>query len=487
MHLLGHRQKVAVAPSPTGKTMASFFETYPLSSILPYETYDPESGLYLNKRSAGFVLEASPLTGANEEMVKILASLLADTLPTGCDVHCLLRATPTIGAHLDRWRATREKSGALLKAQAAYRHDYLTQGAFHSLSEAHSFLLRDFRLLLSVSLPARAQKTQALSEQLIQLRDDVTAACRSLPLFVQPVPVASFIATVRDHMYPRSHTQPTPATWNPYHPLSEQLTDPEIRLKVLPHALQFQTPEVTHEVRTLSVCEYPAYWPAWKMTDLIGDLINNALQLPCPFALSFSIHVLEREKAKAKTEIKFLSRDAKMRSPAAKFLPTLSREHADWQWVRERLTDGDKLVKTFFQVLLFTTPQAASTCESKVKHVFEAKGWKLRNTRYLALQSWLASLPMMMSEGLVRDLSLAGRLRTLPSFTAANLMPLQGEFKGTPTPAMLLAGDSWPTGVLLITRKEILMWQWQPAVALGSPSLFKIIYCPCSPMGAGRG
>ncbi len=59
---------------------------------------------------------------------------------------------------------------------------------------------------------------------------------------------------------------------------------------------------------------------------------------------------------------------------------------------------------------------------------------------FLQLQSWLAMLPMMMTEGLFEDLRLFGHLRTLNAFAAANLMTLQDEWKGMQRASLLLPG-----------------------------------------------
>ena len=49
-------------------------------------------------------------------------------------------------------------------------------------------------------------------------------------------------------------------------------------------------------------------------------------------------------------------------------------------------------------------------------------------------------LPMRMSEGMYDDLSLMGRMRTLTASNAITLAPIHGEWKGTPTPSLLLPG-----------------------------------------------
>src|SRR5208337_2951057 len=89
---------------------------------------------------------------------------------------------------------------------------------------------------------------------------------------------------------------------------------------------------------------------------------------------------------------------------------------------------------------MYTTPDKATSYERKIKDLYRANGWQLRKEIFVQLQSWLAAMPMMMTEGMYQDLKLLGRLRTVTAFNAVNLAPLQGEWKGTNTPSLILPG-----------------------------------------------
>ena len=58
------------------------FPVTPVSAALPYESYDKATGLFINQKSIGFILELSPLLGASEEMLQVLHSIVRDLLPT---------------------------------------------------------------------------------------------------------------------------------------------------------------------------------------------------------------------------------------------------------------------------------------------------------------------------------------------------------------------------------------------------------------------
>ena len=62
---LGESQSVGVEQNnPVFSALNDLLAQCPLSSLLPYETYDPDSQIFINKRSCGLMLEVAPLTGA---------------------------------------------------------------------------------------------------------------------------------------------------------------------------------------------------------------------------------------------------------------------------------------------------------------------------------------------------------------------------------------------------------------------------------------
>ena len=54
-----------------------------LSDWLPYRVYDEGPGLYRNAHSKGFILEVTPLIGADERTGEILGQFFSESLPQG--------------------------------------------------------------------------------------------------------------------------------------------------------------------------------------------------------------------------------------------------------------------------------------------------------------------------------------------------------------------------------------------------------------------
>ena len=84
------------------------------------------------------------------------------------------------------------------------------------------------------------------------------------------------------------------------------------------------------------------------MTNAIGKLFNDSLQIPCPFVLSFSIRLVDLEKAGLGAQLQSVSKKKSAQSKNSDWMPKIFKEYEDWTFVNQRLTEGDRLVKTHF-------------------------------------------------------------------------------------------------------------------------------------------
>jgi conjugal transfer ATP-binding protein TraC len=437
-HWMGENNLFPKGSALPDKAIQELFTHSSLSSLLPYEAYDEEQALFINKKSKGFILEGSLLTGSTEETENILASLLTDVIPEGADLHILLWASPKIGSILEAFEKARSQQGEMFEWLAKERTRFLKQGVMHSLSPQGNLLLRDFRLLISVSLPKK--RNEESLQTLLQLREAIQSSLKSIRLFTRDLPVDDFISLIWNLLNPSATCEAANIVWNPFEPLNCQLTDPEYRLHVHPHHLTLKNEAESWDILNLTVTHFPRHQTQWQMTESIGQLFNEALQIPCPFVISLSVRALDQEKSTSLAQVKYMNKDSTAKSPLAKFKPAANKEYADWHHIRQRLAEGDRLVKVYYQVTLYTPSQDAGSHERKLRDLYRANGWKLYKPAFLQLPSWLAMFPMLMTEGLFDDFKLLGRLKTLSAFNAVTLAPLQGEWKGTKRPSLLLPG-----------------------------------------------
>lgn len=420
------------------KKVLSELSQVTLSSLLPYQSYDPETSLYINKRSAGFVLEVMPLLGSNEENVSILTALITDSLPIHADLQILLWSSDKVGGVLDRFEALRRGKGELFEWLAKMRADHFKRGAYQSLTKSGPFLIRFHRLFLVVSMPCK--HVNAVTPELMTLREDFQSSLKSMNIPSGVLGVTDFISVLSDLISPTKDTSPAHHRWHEMDELSQQVTNPECMIRVHADRLSFEKEDESWDVRCFGVRDFPSAMSQSRMTDSIGQLFNSALQIPCPFLTSLHIKKLPHTGSSLGTKVTAIEKGKEANSDQAKW-NSLAREQAkEWTLINKQLQRGDRLVKTFYQVVLMAPEGQATMAERKLRDLYRANGWKLGKERYLQFQSWLAILPMLMTEGLYADLSLYKRLRTMTAFNAINIAPLQGEWHGTKTPAVLLTG-----------------------------------------------
>ncbi len=423
--------------SPSMTQLKKLVEIHTLAEMLPYDSYDSTTGLYNNQRSVGFMLLLSPLTGADATIADTFNSLITEKIPAGSFVQLSTWASPKIAPKLDPWVKARGES-PLFKKIAGARAAHFKQGAFTSLTGALPFLARNFYCLCTISQPL-ASNREAQCHSLTQLREEMISSLKNHGLLVQDLSIHGFLSLLSDLLYPSHTTVPTAKRWQPDLTLSDHFINREGHHRVNKNYLNVDNAGEAHQIRCLSVDEYPNEWALVGMSSLIGDMFNSWQQYPCPFLLSLNFHILDsRHSLRANLKSDRTARLAN--SKLGKWVPLLRETYQDWEYTKGRLAKRDCLVESLFQVVLFTTPEAGVSAENSAKGLFRAKGWRLNNDTYLQLPSFLSALPMTWAEGLYQDLKRWRRLKTLPSHSAVQLLPVFGESMGMANPGLLLLG-----------------------------------------------
>jgi len=172
---------------PTVAALKAFSERYPLASILPYEAYDRETGLYYNRDTVGFLLYASPGTGVSPTELKTLNGFFNQSHPADTTIQISLIADPNVEPILQRWADTKGNAGdqahsAIFKTLANHRVDYLRCGKWDSLFSDQAFLIRNFHLVIAYTLPiphglSAIEVPNDETDRLVRTRERPSARC----------------------------------------------------------------------------------------------------------------------------------------------------------------------------------------------------------------------------------------------------------------------------------------------------------------------
>jgi len=449
-----------------GPIVQSYGQQFMMADLFLYDNYDEQRRLFHNQDSVGFVLETLPLIGASEEMQKEVSSLFQYILPEGSSLQVMLWADPHIGDLCDAWKYARVGQRPIIQKLAERRADFLRKMAFESPQSPYT--LRNFRCVLSYSQPDYGHNPVAL-DGVAQISSQLKTSLEMLRLPVSVWGPEDLINMLEGMLcLDVSETFTRKRAWNPLDSLQTQITSAETCLAVRSNDLVLQGREDVN-IRTYQVKQYPEMWSLHAMGMLIGDHERDMAQIPCPFFIHYGIHIPLQEKPQKKVTSKALYVDTQAQSSLAKYLPSLQKESAELRFVREQLNKGERIVQTHFTIALFAKDDLLPKAEQILRNLFQGQEWRLEANRFLHLPMLLSALPMSWGPGMTKTLANLGKLKTTLSTESANLLPLQGEWHGTPSLGLLLAG------------RKGQIFTWSP---FDSPSNYNI--CVLGQSGAGK-
>lgn len=435
-----------------------------LTGILPYLAWQEDARLFAldqggfgerEEHAIGFCIETLPQTGANDEMEKVLASLFV-SCPPGTGIQVSLYGSPHIlptlreQANLLPSNSQDQEEGSIQRRHDnIYRHlarrriDHYLKGTSESIFGHQTYLLRDFRSIISVVLPLDPELPADVDEAL-RIRESIHATLKSAHLPGRdwgPDQLINFVADFFDHSRLFGGGKAESLKWNAELPLRSQLSNLEIASRVGDGDIRFRKAGGEESVLQLfSVRQYPRYFRLSGMNYLIGDPYQLALSMPCPFLITMGAVALDYESARTRAQMKAARATQSAGSYLAHFQPDLQERKRDWDMVLKAFDSGRTVVGMYHQICLLSRVEDASRSEHSVRAVWRARGFDLTKDFYLQHQALASTLPMTLTPALQGDLKHFGRISTKTADNAVMTSPLIAEWKGTPTPVMTLFG-----------------------------------------------
>ena len=387
---------------PTQAEWNALLQRYGLSQLLPYESWDEETGLYYNEDSVSCLLEVTPSVGMDEETLRVLSGIYSG-LPSNTTVQYTLYASPDILPLMKRWANLRQEDDVIndeedhirshhrneniYRATLRRRVDYLLGGTWNSLFSDQAMLVRDFRIVLSLSRPA---DESGVAEQMVQLRESVTGTLRSAGLGSRPMDAAAFINFMDTLLNPRPVRRDT-LHYQEDKLLREQMVDSDTVMLAGREGLALQHGETLLDLRLYSAREYPPTWAGWGMDKLIGDVMSNTLRIPCPFLMTFIVHVPDQVAASGEAKYKSARATQMADSQIGKFVPVWKERKADWDFVSSQIQAGHSLVRGGFQVVLFAPQGSGNRAEHQLKALYKSAGWTLTRDSFVSVHAFLSA------------------------------------------------------------------------------------------------
>ncbi|MEM8985163.1 MAG: type IV secretion system protein TraC [Pseudomonadota bacterium] len=424
--------------------------------ILPYRAYDKKTGLYLNRKSIGFVVEIVPLLGADDRIVNILADLFRDGIEDHTHIQVISWASPRVGHILENWRKTRDGAGGVYETLARHRADHLQNAVWTSLSSTAPFNVRNFRVVIAAGV--ESDDFEAKAPMLQSLCDSMMATLRNIGSDARLMEPALLIGFLDEILNPRRSAETIKPAYNPRDYIHGQIVRSDTRLETEEDAIKIRTTarkphstfrdpyeieeddyeRKTYEARCFTVKSFPDEFAQWRMSKLIGDFFADRLRLPCPTLTVLGVSYPSSTAATARMQIKSTRSTQQSRTSFAAYQPSIKEKAADCQWALEQAQNGQKFVQVAYSAIVIAEEDTIENADKAIRNIYKNAGWDLTLEPLVQLQTFALGLPLTLADGLHDDLARFLRTKTEVTRTCANLAPLQGEFLGQKAPHMLL-------------------------------------------------
>lgn len=385
---------------------------YPsLVAALPYRYYDDINEIFVNAGSAGFIMEAAPLPGANEQVMAALDDMLRKKLPRQTPVTVIMLASKCVGERIDRGVSNDMWKGGMADHLNKITRAFWQRSALHGLANEREYplYLRNYRIFLVYGQPLkRASQTQRVIDDLVQIRNTIRVSLGAARIDSVNVDVNGFLSAVREQMnYRQEQVLTSSGDYNEDEKLNRQVVDQGIGLDVYPSHLRMTLPETIDargtrlpasacRIINMQLAKTPKRFALWQGADNLQNIRFPDLGIPCPFMLTWTTELEEQTKSQSEAFRKDTDLSKKANSAYAALFPGTKRAAEEWRRTREQLNNNEiALCNTYFNLTLFAPDNNtdAQACELAAVNVFRKNELEMVTIQYQQMRNWLAGSP----------------------------------------------------------------------------------------------
>ena len=412
-----------------------------VADLLPYRVYDPETGIYFNDETAGFIMEMPPMVQPEEAASNVHGALVA-ACPPEAGVQFIGWSSPNIDALLNNWTLAKSGGSAVVENMASRRAQHMRDLAFGSPHQIKSIpcnrraffcawvegdvgvaavaKLREFRSAIAAAVGVDREASLTPSGLLGLLREIFQAEDygRSDELYTEQLPINAQI--------------------------------PGVMCQVGSGQLSFGA-GATIGATVQSVARFPKEWAAQLTELLYGDPDRITDRPHGPILTTLTAVSIPASKSGSDMMVALGKMEHAQTSGLARFTSNFAEKKAEFQELTQALDAGERLFKTVMTVVSYVKnePGAVKSAASEMRKIYRRGGLMLRDEQFVQLPMFLASLPLVPTQQMIATLARMQRMRLLKGAALTSLTPIFGEWKG----------NSSGAGVLLQGRQgQLLCW-----------------------------
>jgi len=419
------------------KAQRLMLERQPLSELLPYLSFDPDTGIYGLDQGVGFLFRCTPLGFADSEVTKVMRGLFESQFPPGSSIQFLLFASRRIRPLLDAYVYMRESvhGDSIYSEMARKKRDFILGGRDISLFKGFGLRVRDFNLYVSFILPSEktpADYREALDRARVikETVERILSTAHLNPIEVTPHELIGLLFELLNPSHPIDELN----QYNPEIPIKDQVMYSDSELRVERSYLLIDG----KVCKSLTVRQYPEQWDISRGVDFTGDLFQNVKQIDAPFLICLNCEWPDVVKQTNIIRRKAMAASYQAFGPLGKFFPKLALKKEHFDSFLLSLEEKEAPFFGYFNIFFYADDlEHASEVSSSIQSLYRSMGFILQEDTYIMLPLFLQMLPMGYIFGAQRDLR---RRKTFTTSSLSELVPVQSEWKGLGPPVLLFIG-----------------------------------------------
>ena len=409
------------------------------AEIFPAMAYNDQDQLfYLDPKSLGFGFICEPLFSADDKTGDRINVLLNQDWPKDTIVQFCLYTNPDIERFLDDFTEMGIKEAGLLGQLRPEAAEFFRDKTSSPLSSQSNLRIRDIQLLLTVRVPLKnAAPTQKEMEAVTALRRTVEQSLSTGGFRSEVITAKKYIRlmSVIFNRGPNASWRRDPLYYYDSNELvRDQILDLDTEIRVDSKGISLGDHT---RIKTLSVKRFPEYGALGVARRFLSEPLTGSRGIRENVLITASLLFPDTDSMRSRLEKEKQWVTNQAYGPMLKFAPRLADQKYSFDSLFESLEDGDRIVKLYLGVTLFTDPEEEDAAVSNARTYWREGGYQLMEDRFLCLPLLLNNLPFGAEADAAKDLM---RYKTMGTRHALTQIPVFGAWKGTGTPIMQFIG-----------------------------------------------
>ncbi|MGH8159235.1 MAG: type IV secretion system protein TraC [Rhodanobacter sp.] len=406
--------------------------------------YEDDDFFYCASGALGFGFIGPPLSGVDPKLLDKLQSVLQEKIPKDSIVQFALWASPDMEQAMVRFRMDRPTHNKpVLRAMREERVAFLRSGADASIVDGSDIRLRDVRLVITVKVPTGPVPTDDQLLLMRDLRDRFDTGLKTCGFGMEKLSAPRylrFMQTIFNWKADSLWRQVPTTEYVPDHLLTEQILDPDVDVHTDADGLEFGThrkgPSDCY-VRLLSPKRYPKTAQFGNAYNYLGDALTGTRGLRDPVLITVNMLFGDAEADAAAINKSAVFVTNQSGHKVTKFKPEILEQKRSHDLMQQAIKEGDRVVRAYLGMAIFAkTEEKVDAAAQAAKVYMREFGFQMMQDRFFTAELFSNLLPFACDAAGAPALR---RYRRWATRHIATMLPMFSEWRGTGSPALMLA------------------------------------------------